>query len=335
MNECKKIVCDQGNQLFTMNMEHTGIHVEVKDSHGRKDDVVLELLGASRNVLSTFLSQEVETIYPYLERNHSYAIRIKHIDGLYTYDKKPVSFTIPSYKEAMDLVLECEAYVNLKILSDGLFALYEDPYCTYLSKDIYGNYTKKDTNKEWFLREGTYYLKQLQAPYGFYVDEMVQKIVAGSEESLIQRSVEIHPISFEITYVNENGEKLSGAIYSVLDQDGNEIGIINDNQHVFTSDVLYPGMTFRLHEVSSPSGYVSHETDIVYTVPESYPEQIPCIQFRYAKITEAKAPVIKEVKEIIPEDSSTFPYAVVIGGIAGVFAFIGIVIRRIQKAKQK
>ena len=39
--------------------------------------------------------------------------------------------------------------------------------------------------------------------------------------------------------------------------------------------------------------------------------------------------------EIIPEDSSTFPYAVVIGGIAGVFAFIGIVIRRIQKAKQK
>ena len=138
----------------------------------------------------------------------------------------------------MDLVLECEAYVNLKILSDGLFALYEDPYCTYLSKDIYGNYTKKDTNKEWFLREGTYYLKQLQAPYGFYVDEMVQKIVAGSEESLIQRSVEMHPISFEITYVNENGEKLSGAIYSVLDQDGNEIGIINDNQHVFTSDVL-------------------------------------------------------------------------------------------------
>lgn len=335
MNECKKIVCDQGNQLFTMNMEHTGIHVEVKDSHGRKDDVVLELLDASRNVLSTFLSQEVETIYPYLERNHSYAIRIKHIDGLYTYDKKPVFFTIPSYKEAMDLVLECEAYVNLKILSDGLFALYEDPYCTYLSKDIYGNYTKKDTNKEWFLREGTYYLKQLQAPYGFYVDEMVQKIVAGSEESLIQRSVEMHPISFEITYVNENGEKLSGAIYSVLDQDGKEIGIINDNQHVFTSDVLYPGMTFRLHEVSSPSGYVSHETDIVYTVPESYPEQIPCIQFRYAKITEAKAPVIKEVKEIIPEDSSTFPYAVVFCGIAGVFAFIGIVIRRIQKAKQK
>ena len=216
-----------------------------------------------------------------------------------------------------------------------MFALYEDPYCTYLSKDIYGNYTKKDTNKEWFLREGTYYLKQLQAPYGFYVDEMVQKIVAGSEESLIQRSVEMHPISFEITYVNENGEKLSGAIYSVLDQDGKEIGIINDNQHVFTSDVLYPGMTFRLHEVSSPSGYVSHETDIVYTVPESYPEQIPCIQFRYAKITEAKAPVIKEVKEIIPEDSSTFPYAVVFCGIAGVFAFIGIVIRRIQKAKQK
>ena len=296
---------------------------------------MLELLDDSANVLSTFLSQEVETIYSYLERNHAYAIRIKHIDGLYTYDKKPVSFTMPSYKEATDLVLECEAYVNLKIQSDGLFALYEDPYCTYLCKDIYGNYTKKDTNKEWFLREGTYYLKQLQAPNGFYVDEMVQKIVVSSEESLIQRSVEMHPISFEIVCVSENGEKLNGAIYSILDQDGNEIGMINDDQHVFTSNVLYPGMTFRLHEISHPSGYVSHETDIVYTVPESYPEQIPCIQFRYAKISEAKAPVIKEVKEVIQGDSSSFPYAIVIGGIAGVFVIIGILIRRIQKSKQK
>lgn len=335
MDGCKKVVCDQGNQLFSMDMEHTGIHVEVKDSHGRKDDVVLELLDDSSNVLSTFLSQEVETIDSYLERNHAYAIRIKHIDGLYTYDKKPVSFTMPSHKEAMDFVLECEAYVNLKIQSDGLFALYEDPYCTYLCKDIYGNYTKKDTNKEWFLREGTYYLKQLQAPNGFYVDEMVQKIVVSSEASLIQRSVEMHPISFEIVCVSENGEKLNGAIYSILDQDGNEIGMINDDQHVFTSDVLYPGMTFRLHEINHPSGYVSHETDIVYTVPESYPEQIPCIQFRYAKISEAKAPVIKEVKEVIQEDSSSFPYAIVIGGIAGVFVIIGILIRRIQKSKQK
>ena len=335
MDGCKKIVCDQGNQIFSMDMEHTGIHVEVKDSHGSKEDVVMELLDDSSNVLSTFLSQEVETIYSYLERNHAYAIRIKHIDGLYTYDKKPVSFTMPSHKEVMDFVLECEAYVNLKIQSDGLFALYEDPYCTYLCKDIYGNYTKKDTNKEWFLREGTYYLKQLQAPNGFYVDEMVQKIVVSSEESLIQKSVEMHPISFEIVCVSENGEKLNGAIYSILDQDGNEIGMINDDQHVFTSDVLYPGMTFRLHEINHPSGYVSHETDIVYTVPESYPEQIPCIQFRYAKIAEAKAPVIKEVKEAIQEDSSSFPYAIVIGGIAGVFVIIGILIRRIQKAKQK
>ena len=164
---------------------------------------------------------------------------------------------------------------------------------------------------------------------------MVQKIVVSSEASLIQRSVEMHPISFEIVCVSENGEKLNGAIYSILDQDGNEIGMINNDQHVFTSNVLYPGMTFRLHEINHPSGYVSHETDIVYTVPESYPEQIPCIQFRYAKITEAKAPVIKEVKEVIQEDSSSFPYAIVIGGIAGVFVIIGILIRRIQKSKQK
>ena len=78
-----------------------------------------------------------------------------------------------------------------------------------------------------------------------------------------------------------------------------------------------------------------------YNEEEAVAEASRCLNCKNARCVQG-CPVninipafIKEVKEVIQEDSSSFSYAIVIGGIAGVFVIIGILIRRIQKAKQK
>ncbi len=281
-DEVKKVVIDHQHDFFSYQVKGISLNLQVKTIKGNQlDDVEMQLLDQAGNVIESFLNQNLEEILPKLERDHQYNIRISHIDGLYTYEKKEKVF---SSNDETTIVFECDPYIDFKVKGQGTFALYEDARCTQLSKDMYGMETKKSGSSiEWLMRTGTYYLKQLEVMNGCYENQTIQKVQLKEGEWSIVQEVDNIPIVLDIQIVDEEGQAIEGAEYELLDASGTVLDTISQSNTSYQAEWLKPSLQVTLHETMTPNGYQSNLTDIVYTLPDSIPSENPTILLKYSK----------------------------------------------------
>lgn len=312
-DEVKKVTIDHQHDFFSYQVKGISMHLQVKTVHGDQlQNVEMQLLDQEGNVIDSFLNQNLnEQILHKLERDHQYSIRISHINGLYTYEKKEKVF---SSNDETTFVFECDPYIDFKVKGQGVFALYDDARCTQLSKDMYGIETKKSGSSiEWLMRTGTYYLKQLEVMEGCYENQTIQKVqLKDGEWSIVQEVVNI-PIVLDIQIVDEEGQAIEGAEYELLDASGNVLDTISQSNPTYQANWLKPSLQVTLHETKTPDGYQSNPTDIVYTLPDSIPSMNPTILLKYSK--EVPSSFIHQDKTTVNETeiNNSFPWIIYCG----------------------
>ena len=281
-DEVKKVVIDHQHDFFSYQVKGMSLNLQVKTVTGDQlQDVEMQLLDQDGNVIDSFLNQNTEEILHKLERDQQYSIRISHINGLYTYEKKEKVF---SSNDETTLAFECNPYIDFKVKGQGTFALYEDARCTQLSKDMYGIETKKSGSSiEWLMRTGTYYLKQLEVMNGCYENQTIQKVQLKEGEWSIVQEIDNFPIVLDIQIVDEEGKAIEGAEYELLDASGTVLDTISLSNTSYQAEWLKPALQVTLHETKTPNGYQANPTDIVYTLPDSIPSENPMILLEYSK----------------------------------------------------
>ncbi len=309
-DEVKKIVINHDHAFFSFQVKDISFDLQIQNTNGNQlKDVQMQLLDADGNVILTFMNQD--DIHHYLERECSYSVRIAHINGLYTYEKKEKVFFS---NEETKLVFECDPYIDLKIKGNGLFALYEDHRCTYLSKDMYGIETKKSGNSiEWLMREGTYYLKQIEPQSGDYGNIDIVKVQLKEGEWSYVQEIQNEPMTLNIQILGEEEQLLDGSAYEILDSDGNILDTITQSNDSYQAEWLKPSLQVVFHEIKTPQGYQSNPTDLVYTLPDTIPSSHPSIVLKYTK--EIKNSIIpqKELQTDEKEMNHSFSWVIYCG----------------------
>lgn len=328
-DEVKEIKIDHSNNHFGYTVEHVGMDVKVQTVKGNElNDVELELLDESGTVLTKFFNQSIQDAYSLLERDKTYGIRISHINGLYTYEKSIKSFVLT--KDQL-ITFECDPYINVSLQEGGTYGLFKDVRCLELGEDIYGNQTKKSGDTiSWLMREGTYYLKQLEVKDGYYPNQEVQEIhlKEGTWSNVLHQ--ESTRITLDIQIKDEDQELVGE--YELLDEDGNVKDRITQSNSSYNADWLKAGSSITIHEVKAPAGYKNISTDITYSIPKTCPEGVPSIVMEYEKeISPVKTSKIQnDVVEEIEKDSS-FPSWTIGCGIILCGILIGYLVYRYRK----
>lgn len=331
---------DEGiEKTITFQAKHVQANIQIVDQQDQPlIGATIEVLDANQEVIHTFTSTEDNTseLSNVLERGEEYYLRVEQLDGSYTYDSEDLKVSIPLVQPEEELTskIVCTPYVSLKISQQDHYgntiALYEDEECLVLAKDITGAYTKKtmseDDSISWLLRDGTYYLKETEASEGCYLTNDVQKIVIDSSSSFSQEIThKSSPVALQLSIVTENGKALSGAKYEIQDQKGNTITTISNFQDLLTGDWLQPNQTYIIHEVEAPKGYQSSQMDIVYTVPETEPNEVPSVEISYGKNTKPKVQLNTSDKTEENEDDFDLKWMLIPIGViilaAGIVVF--------------
>lgn len=115
---------------------------------------------------------------------------------------------------------------------------------------------------------GTYRLVEIKAPHGFLTDKQVRTVTVDGTKTVIDLGEwENTPIRYkvEITKVNEEGDRLSGAGIVLSDTAGQEVDKWTSSAEI--KELSLREGTYVFHEQEAPSGY-KPVTDIMFTVDD-------------------------------------------------------------------
>lgn len=283
----QKITVDHANSIrktIHMDVQPVTMQVSLKTEEGEDvQDFKFEVCNADGEVLDTITDLHMlEKANTILERDKQYSFRVSHIDGLYTYDKKPQMITFSNQTPSQIPIVSfvCDPYVQVKIDSIGEYGLYEDQSCTVLSKDIFGRFTEKSGNAEWMLRPGEYWLKEIYAADGYYENANVHKLSLKHRQWNYNTRLSSIPIALRVLVVDENGKEINDAHIEIQDENGILLEELHASMDVKGS-YLKPSMRLVFHEIDVPNGYASYTTDIVYTLPDTVPSSTPVLKITY------------------------------------------------------
>ena len=163
-------------------------------------------------------------------------------------------------------------------LEEAIYGVFSDEECTLQVGELI---TDEDgTSQTITLDEGTYYVKELQAPEGYLLSEEIQEvhILVERTVTLVASDEPIPPIAdLVIRKVNVMGEGLSGAEFAVY-EDENCDQLVSEGVTEEDGKVVFSGLvkdkTYYLKELQAPEGYMLSEE--VYPV-EADGTEVPII----------------------------------------------------------
>ena len=115
---------------------------------------------------------------------------------------------------------------------------------------------------------GDYYIKETKTPEGYIGTN--EKIEVSVKENNLVYSYEIEnariKAKIEINKIDENGEPLKGAEFTLLSKDGKEISkaVSNENGVVIFEAVDYGN--YAIKETKAPEGYLKEDTEVEVVV---------------------------------------------------------------------
>ncbi|WLF30814.1 SpaA isopeptide-forming pilin-related protein [Bacillus altitudinis] len=121
------------------------------------------------------------------------------------------------------------------------------------------------------LEPGSYYFVETNAPKGYQLNQQKWPFIIKenqTETTVVTAVNDIIKGSAELSKIGEGGERLEGAEFKLLDQDGHELNdaLVTGEDGKITINELRPG-TYQLIETKAPDGYVLDETPIQFEVP--------------------------------------------------------------------
>ncbi|EFR99020.1 pepdidoglycan bound protein, partial [Listeria seeligeri FSL N1-067] len=174
--------------------------------------------------------------------------------------------------------------------------------------------SKLTTNKDGELEidnlaPGNYLIQETKAPEGYQLEETAWQFEIKADDStqitVIAENTKLKPIEPDIGAVrliktdSENGNRLSGAVFSLVDADGQVVQAdltTDDNGEIFV-DNLVPG-TYSFKETSAPEGYELAE--------HSWEFQIEQKQTDAVKVYAENTPLTTDDASFLPDSETTF-----------------------------
>jgi hypothetical protein len=194
-----------------------------------------------------------------------YLKEISTLEG-YVLNDEPISFNIHEDGGIIELELVNEKiYGYLEIIKSdsdtgafldcAIFELYnsQNELIETLNMDSNG-YAVSNA-----LEYGEYYIKEVRAPEGYVLNNEAYSFSIVSDEETITLDITNDPIKGKVEIMkkdSEIGEKLSGAVFGIYDEDDNLIQelVTDEKGHSISSSLLYG--EYHLKEISAPEGYI-------------------------------------------------------------------------------
>lgn len=227
-----------------------------------------------------------------LKRNTEYALCMRERLSGYLSDTEAtfrMPDEMPETGQAVRLLLESYCAVTLFAETpDGssflpfTAELYTDRQGSHPAADVYGNAVSAVMRPEQphvlHMKEGVYYLFRKDGAGQYEWQEPV-RIVSGGRSTSV--SVPVAPVAVGISMIGENGSHIAGAVFSMLNENGEVLDTWTSNgqMHV-VSGAASPGERVVIHQESVPPGYERMKTDLVYTLPQQKPEDMPVLEIQ-------------------------------------------------------
>ncbi len=196
---------------------------------------------------------------------------------------KDIEFTVPRFKPAEDphIQMEQTLYGMVQIetintdnvsIPDAKYELYFDEACTKQAMDIDGSQSFQATKEDFVLslKEGTYYLKQVDVPTQYYLS--VPQQIEVQEEKTIQINIVNQQVFADISLSDDEGNTIEGEL---LLGDGEKQWTLTQFD---TPQMLERNHMYTLQETRHPSGYYGHHQIQFQT--ETYTSQIQQINLK-------------------------------------------------------
>ena len=113
------------------------------------------------------------------------------------------------------------------------------------------------------LLPGEYEIKELEAPNGYYIDEDSSSVIISDSNLNVSSTITNSKYDVKIRKVDsDTGETVSGAVLNIINSDNEVVDTITTtNDYVSVDTAKLKEGTYRVVEVSAPSGYVINTTE--------------------------------------------------------------------------